>query len=454
MVLSDDLVVFRCTWRSRGWFCDGELWCCGSVFCSEEFDACYVNWKQWSLTGYGAPDHIDCNIYDDKEVVGIETSQWKTTRLDTKGKCTPQWSRVDWGLASKFEGSCGKIHCTGCFRSMEGSKLAACMFLVRAGRHQGSQPHFCIMVWWIATRYLSGFSNCLTAEWYNSATACQATGGVSQTWPGRRIKRGASFGRRQKWKFTPRCTFSTEDVANLCSSSASWWFEVVANQVFCRSCGYIPHVCRNEQWWRHRNAAQIPVFTKSICIHNHSQNGWPGINLTAATHAVITQKLWVLNEQWQAFARGVQLGYNRVPYPWLLSTGSGGQDDHPSKLYQHSGVEQMNVLHSLMSQLNITTIMIYRILESHGDHTSCWQRIETHCSLMNHHLRLLGQFIKVRLFGQSPNIILTDTNSQKGRLYGTPIYCIDKFFPSVIFKANQRSDGGIVWGGFHWRSSI
>jgi SNF2 family DNA or RNA helicase len=30
--------------------------------------------------------------------------------------------------------------------------------------------------------------------------------------------------------------------------------------------------------------------------------GGTGLNLTAANHAVITQKFWVLNAQWQAFA--------------------------------------------------------------------------------------------------------------------------------------------------------
>jgi SNF2 family DNA or RNA helicase len=32
--------------------------------------------------------------------------------------------------------------------------------------------------------------------------------------------------------------------------------------------------------------------------------GGTGLNLTAANHAVITQKFWLLNEQWQAFCNG------------------------------------------------------------------------------------------------------------------------------------------------------
>ena len=41
--------------------------------------------------------------------------------------------------------------------------------------------------------------------------------------------------------------------------------------------------------------------------------GGTGLNLTAANHTVITQKFWVLHEQWQAFAQAVWLGQNRVP---------------------------------------------------------------------------------------------------------------------------------------------
>jgi hypothetical protein len=97
--------------------------------------------------------------------------------------------------------------------------------------------------------------------------------------------------------------------------------------------------------------------------------GGTGLNLTAANIAGITQKFWVLNEQWQAFARVVRLGQNRVPHTWSLNTGPGGYDNHASDLHQLSGVAQMKVLRGLVSRPNITTSMIYRILESHEDHT-------------------------------------------------------------------------------------
>jgi len=97
--------------------------------------------------------------------------------------------------------------------------------------------------------------------------------------------------------------------------------------------------------------------------------GGTGLNLTAANHAVITQKFWVLNEQRQAFARVVRLGQNRVPHTWLLISGPNGYDNRASDLHQLSGVAQMRVLHGLMNRPNIMTTMIYRILECRQDHT-------------------------------------------------------------------------------------
>jgi len=87
--------------------------------------------------------------------------------------------------------------------------------------------------------------------------------------------------------------------------------------------------------------------------------GGRGLNLTAANHAVITQKFWVLNELRQAFAWVVRLGQNRVPHTWLWNTGPSGYDNRASDLHQPSGVAQMKVLYGLMSRPNITTLMIY-----------------------------------------------------------------------------------------------
>jgi hypothetical protein len=93
------------------------------------------------------------------------------------------------------------------------------------------------------------------------------------------------------------------------------------------------------------------------------------LNRTAANHTVITQKFWVLNEQWQVFARGVRLGQNQVPHLWLLNPGPFGYDNCASDLHQLSGVAQMRVLHGLITGPNITRTMIYRIVVSHENNT-------------------------------------------------------------------------------------
>jgi len=97
--------------------------------------------------------------------------------------------------------------------------------------------------------------------------------------------------------------------------------------------------------------------------------GGTRLNLTAANHAVITQKFWVLNEQRQAFPLVVRLGQNRVRHRWLLNTGPKGYDHRASDLHQLSGVALMRVLHGMRVRPNIMTIMIYRILECRQDHT-------------------------------------------------------------------------------------
>jgi len=103
----------------------------------------------------------------------------------------------------------------------------------------------------------------------------------------------------------------------------------------------------------------------SVFVTTHKVGG-TGCNLAAANHAVITWKLWVFNEQCQAFARVVRLGQNRVPHTWLLNTGPNGYDNRASDLHQLSGVAQMIVLQHLMNWLNIMTTLIYLILE-------CWE---------------------------------------------------------------------------------
>jgi len=120
---------------------------------------------------------------------------------------------------------------------------------------------------------------------------------------------------------------------------------------------------RTEMQLRFHDSRSPSVFVTTPKV------GATGLNLTAANHALITQKFWVQNEQRQAFARVVRLGQNRVPHIWLLNMGPGGYNNRPSDLHQLSEVAQMRVLHGLMSRQNITTSLIYRILESREDHT-------------------------------------------------------------------------------------
>jgi hypothetical protein len=180
--------------------------------------------------------------------------------------------------------------------------MAASMFLVSVGRHQGSQRCFWTMPLWMAIRYLGGISDFPMAERDIFTNAYQETYRVSGTWQRPRIMRDASS-RWEKRKCIAQCTSSTTGSAILSS------------------------------------------------------------------HAVITHKFWVLNEQQQAFARVVRLGQNWVPHTWWPNTGPGGSDNRPCDFHKHCGVAQMSVLHRLMSRPNITRSMIYRILEAREDHT-------------------------------------------------------------------------------------
>jgi len=241
---------------------------------------CILQWKVWysvsglkmkKLNRMRRTGWYRLQVLDDGAVVAIDPSQWTTTHPDTKGECTPHWSCVDRERASKCDDPGEEVHIMGCFGSMEGSSMVASMFSVSVGRHGGLQWHFCRIVQWMATQHLGGFSDFPMAERDIAANASQWTCGVSVTWRRRCIRRDAPS-RRENWKCSPQCTPSTKGVAILSFSWPSSSFEVVANQVFCGSCGYIPHVCRNVQWWKHRNATQIPELTKSLCIHNHTQS--------------------------------------------------------------------------------------------------------------------------------------------------------------------------------------
>jgi len=151
--------------------------------------------------------------------------------------------------------------------------MSACIIFSRIGRHRWLQQGFWAMVRWLGTRYLGGFPDCPMPERDISNTTCQRTCRVSWTWRRSPIKRGAPFGTKETRQCSPWCTSCTKSGAIVSSSGPSSSFEVVANEVVCRYCGYIPHECRNGQCWRDRNAVQIPGFTKSLCIHNDTEIG-------------------------------------------------------------------------------------------------------------------------------------------------------------------------------------
>jgi len=181
-MFSDNVAVFRCACRSKESDCDGKAWRQGTVFHCEVRDECHPGWRPLCFTGWGRLDDPNCNDLDDKEVVRIVTPQLETTCSETKGEYTPCRSQMDWGRASETKDSCGKIHFTKCFRSVEGTSMFAGMILIEIGRHQRSEWHLRTMVPWTATQHWCGFSDFAIAERHISANACQCTCGVSRTW--------------------------------------------------------------------------------------------------------------------------------------------------------------------------------------------------------------------------------------------------------------------------------
>jgi len=165
------------------------------------------------------------------------------------------------------------------------------------------------------------------------------------------------------------CTSSSNSGAIVSSARPSSSFEVVAPNVFA------DHLDIFYMYAEMGNDKRTEMQLMFQDLPSHSvfvttpKAGGTGLKLTAANHAVITQKWRVLNEQRRSFAWVVRLRQTRVPHTWLLNTGPSGYDYWATDHHQPPGVAQMTVLHGLMSWPNITTSMIYRILESGEDHT-------------------------------------------------------------------------------------
>jgi len=148
----------------------------------------------------GAPDDTDCTALDYQEVVAMYPCHQKTTRFDNTGECTPHWSQVHWGWASKPEGPGGETHFMGYFRTIEGLSLVVNMFFISVGRDGESQQHLWTMVWWMATRYLGGFFDFIIAERDISDNAFQQTCSVSHPWRIQWVTRGTPSRTSEAWK--------------------------------------------------------------------------------------------------------------------------------------------------------------------------------------------------------------------------------------------------------------
>jgi len=304
LVLSDDVAVFRCTWRSRGWYCDGNAQYRCSEFCCEEFDACHPDWGPGRSTGSGAPDDTNCNALDDQEVVTMKTREWESTCSDTAGECTPCWSRMDCGRASSTKYPCGEIHFTACFKSVEGTLMAAGIVFIGIGRHRRMEWHFRTMIRWVATQYLGEFSDVLMAGRHISANAYPWTCGESQTWWRRSIEWGTPAWACKYYKRLASFTSSWNGPAIFSSGRPCLSFEVVAHKTFHGSFGYFLHESGNGQRWALRNTAQIRKFAKSLCVCNYTQSGWD--RLQSHSTKPCSDSSEVLGIEW--FARGICMG--------------------------------------------------------------------------------------------------------------------------------------------------
>jgi len=272
------------------------------------------------------------------------------------------------GRASWTKDPCGEIHFTGCFRRVEGTEIAAGIFLIVIGRHWGLEWGFRTMVWWMATQLLGGFSDfrCLR-----------------DTFLPMLVNKPAEYPEPDEDKASNQ-VFLDEPESN--KSDLPHASPPQKAVVFCPLAGQVRHL----KWWlakifghhldiiymyaemgndeRTEMQLKFQDLPDSSLFVTTPKVGGTGLNLTATNHPVITQKFWVLNEQHEAFVRVVRLQQNRVPHTWLLNTGPNGCGSRVSDLHQLSGVAQMRLLHGMMCRPNIMLAMIYKILKCRQDH--------------------------------------------------------------------------------------
>ena len=90
----------------------------------------------------------------------------------------------------------------------------------------------------------------------------------------------------------------------------------------------------------------------------------------AANHAVILQKPWVLNEQWQPFGWIVRQGQMCMPHTWLVNTGPNSFNNRVTALHMVNGTTQLRVLHGLMNCPMISMEDIYTVLKTRIEETA------------------------------------------------------------------------------------
>lgn len=181
---------------------------------------------------------------------------------------------MDAGRALTTHHRSSGIHFTKCIWRTQGLKKKASILFVSVGRHWGLQRHGSTNLRQMARRHWGEYSDILMTKSLSLANSGQLPCRGSWTWWRQQIKWEPPSRTSENWQCAPQCTSRKNCGAISSCSCPSSSFELVANQLFCGSCWYIPHICRNGQWWMCTNAPQILEFTKSLCSCNYTQRGW------------------------------------------------------------------------------------------------------------------------------------------------------------------------------------
>ena len=169
----------------------------------------------------------------------------------------------------------------------------------------------------MTTRYLGGFSNFPMAERHTSTTACQCTWGVPKP-DEDEASNEALLHEPESNKCALPGAPPPHKAVLFCPLPGlvchlKWWLtKCFAHHLdIFYMCAEMGDDERTEMQLKFHDSPHPSVFVTTPNVAR------TGLNLTAANHAVITQKFCVLNEERQAFAQVVRLGQNRVLHTWL-----------------------------------------------------------------------------------------------------------------------------------------